>query len=345
MPPRRARPQFAVPTRQAAASAADLDVSTSVVGAGGRGPADRRRARRERARRKWITIALFLLPALALYCLLVIAPIFQAVYYSGFKWSGLGPIDDFIGLENFTTAFKDDVFTGALRHNGIIILLSLAVQLPFALAIAMILNQRLRGRALLRLLFFMPFVLSEVVTAVVFTLMLQPNGLADQSLDKAGLDFLIREWLADPGIVLLTVFVAVSWKYFGFHMVLYLAGLQQIPRELEEAAAIDGAGPFQIFRYVTFPLLGPTIRISVFLSIIGAIQLFDLVWVMTGGGPVNASNTMAIYMIDHGFKRFQFGYASAVAVIMLVISLVVALTYQRFVLRRDMQGALTTQGR
>ena len=345
MPPRRARPQFAVPTRQAAASAADLDVSTSVVGAGGRGPADRRRARRERARRKWITIALFLLPALALYCLLVIAPIFQAVYYSGFKWSGLGPIDDFIGLENFTTAFKDDVFTGALRHNGIIILLSLAVQLPFALAIAMILNQRLRGRALLRLLFFMPFVLSEVVTAVVFTLMLQPSGLADQSLDKAGLDFLIREWLADPGIVLLTVFVAVSWKYFGFHMVLYLAGLQQIPRELEEAAAIDGAGPFQIFRYVTFPLLGPTIRISVFLSIIGAIQLFDLVWVMTGGGPVNASNTMAIYMIDHGFKRFQFGYASAVAVIMLVISLVVALTYQRFVLRRDMQGALTTQGR
>jgi raffinose/stachyose/melibiose transport system permease protein len=345
MPPRRARPQFAVPTRQAAASAADLDVSTSVVGVGGHGPADRRRARRERVRRKWITIALFLLPALALYCLLVIAPIFQAVYYSGFKWSGLGPIDDFIGLENFTTAFKDDVFTGALRHNGIIILLSLAVQLPFALAIAMILNQRLRGRALLRLLFFMPFVLSEVVTAVVFTLMLQPNGLADQSLDKAGLDFLIREWLADPGIVLLTVFVAVSWKYFGFHMVLYLAGLQQIPRELEEAAAIDGAGPFQIFRYVTFPLLGPTIRISVFLSIIGAIQLFDLVWVMTGGGPVNASNTMAIYMIDHGFKRFQFGYASAVAVIMLVISLVVALTYQRFVLRRDMQGALTTQGR
>jgi raffinose/stachyose/melibiose transport system permease protein len=345
MPPRRARPQFAVPTRQAAASAADLDVSTSVVGVGGHGPVDRRRARRERVRRKWITIALFLLPALALYCLLVIAPIFQAVYYSGFKWSGLGPIDDFIGLENFTTAFKDDVFTGALRHNGIIILLSLAVQLPFALAIAMILNQRLRGRALLRLLFFMPFVLSEVVTAVVFTLMLQPNGLADQSLDKAGLDFLIREWLADPGIVLLTVFVAVSWKYFGFHMVLYLAGLQQIPRELEEAAAIDGAGPFQIFRYVTFPLLGPTIRISVFLSIIGAIQLFDLVWVMTGGGPVNASNTMAIYMIDHGFKRFQFGYASAVAVIMLVISLAFALLYQRFVLRRDVQGALTTMGR
>jgi raffinose/stachyose/melibiose transport system permease protein len=308
-------------------------------------PSNRARARRSRSRRKWTSIALFLAPALAIYLLLVVAPIFQAVYYSGFKWTGLGPLDEFVGLQNFRTAFQDTVFTGALKHNGIFIALSLAIQLPFALAIAMILHQRLRGRALLRLLFFMPFVLSEVVTAVVFTLMLQPHGLVDQSLDKAGLDFLIKEWLADPGIVLYTFFVAISWKYFGFHMVLYLAGLQQIPRELEEAAAIDGATPVQTFRYVTFPLLGPTIRISVFLSIIGAIQLFDLVWVMTGGGPIDASNTMAVYMINHGFKRFQFGYASAVAVIMLVISLVIALTYQRFVLRRDMEGALTTQGR
>jgi raffinose/stachyose/melibiose transport system permease protein len=328
-----------------AASPGRLAAEVSVGRSSGPSASDRRRARRSRARRKWVSIALFLLPALALYCLLVIAPIFQAIYYSGFKWTGLGPLDDFVGLQNFKTAFQDPVFTGALKHNGIIVALSLAVQLPFALGIALILNQRLRGRALLRLLFFMPFVLSEVVTAVVFTLMLQPHGLADQSLDKVGLHAVVKEWLADPSIVLYTVFVAISWKYFGFHMVLYLAGLQQIPHELEEAAAIDGAGPFQIFRYVTFPLLGPTIRISVFLSIIGAIQLFDLVWVMTGGGPVDASNTMAIYMVDHGFKRFQFGYASAVAVIMLAISLLIALTYQRFVLRRDIQGALTTMGR
>jgi raffinose/stachyose/melibiose transport system permease protein len=345
MPRRLARPTSAVPTRQPAAAAAGLALPGATSAVGGPSPADRARARRTRVRRKWTSIALFLAPALALYALLVIAPVFQAVYYSGFKWTGLGPLDDFVGLQNFRTAFQDTVFTGALKHNGIFIALSLAIQLPFALAIAMILHQRLRGRALLRLLFFMPFVLSEVVTAVVFTLMLQPHGLVDQSFDKAGLHFLVKEWLADPGIVLYTVFVAISWKYFGFHMVLYLAGLQQIPRELEEAAAIDGANPLQIFRYVTFPLLGPTIRISVFLSIIGAIQLFDLVWVMTGGGPVDASNTMAVYMINHGFKRFQFGYASAVAVIMLVISLGIALAYQRFVLRRDMEGALTTQGR
>jgi raffinose/stachyose/melibiose transport system permease protein len=304
-----------------------------------------RRARRVRARRRGTTIALFLAPALALYLLLVVAPLVQAMYYSGFRWSGLGPLDDFVGLDNFKRAFGDDVFTGALAHNGLFILLSLAVQLPFALGVALILNERLRGRVLLRILFFMPFVLSEVVTGVIWTLMLQPHGLVDHSLGSAGLDPLIHEWLAEPGIVLYTLFVVISWKYFGFHMILYLAGLQQIPRELEEAAMIDGATRRQVLRHVTLPLLGPTIRISAFLSIIGAIQLFDLVWVMTGGGPVDASNTMAVYMIDWSFKRFQFGYASAVAVIMLVISLLIALTYQRFVLRRDLDGALTTMGR
>jgi raffinose/stachyose/melibiose transport system permease protein len=298
-----------------------------------------RRARRARARRRWSAIALFLAPALVLYGLLVIAPVVQAIYYSGYRWNGLGQPETFVGLENFTRALSDDVFLGALEHNGIFIVLSLCLHLPFALAVALMLNARLRGRALLRVLYFAPFVLSEVVTGVVFMLLLQPGGLAD------AVSPVDREWLADPGIVVYTLFVVISWKYFGFHMIVYLAGLQQIPRELEEAALIDGASRGQILRHVTLPLLGPTIRISVFLSIIGALQVFDLVWVMTGGGPVNASNTMAVYMIDWGFKRFQFGYASAVAVIMLVISLAFALVYQRFVLRRDLQGALTTMGR
>jgi raffinose/stachyose/melibiose transport system permease protein len=309
------------------------------------GRAASRPTRRSRVRSRWVTIALFLLPALVLYGLLVIAPVVQAVYYSAFDWNGLGSLDDFVGLENFRRAFSDDVFVGALKHNGFFIALSLLLQLPFALAMALLLQARLRGRALLRVLYFAPFVLSEVVTAVIWTLMLQPDGLVDQSLDRAGLDPLIHQWLAEPGIVLWSLFVVISWKYFGFHMILYLAGLQQIPRELEEAAMIDGANRLQVLRYVTLPLLGPTIRISAFLSVIGALQLFDLIWVMTGGGPVNSSNTMATYLIDWSFKRFQFGYASAVAVIMLVISLLFALLWQRFVLRRDIDGALTTMGR
>jgi raffinose/stachyose/melibiose transport system permease protein len=330
MPP---RPDSGAPADQAVAPSGRLVLSAPI-----------RRARRARDRRRWTTIALFLAPALALYLLLVVAPVVQAMYYSGFRWNGLAALDDFVGLQNFKRAFQDSVFVGALKHNGIFIVLSLCLQLPFALGVAMLLTQRLRGRALLRVLYFAPFVLSEVVTGVIWTLMLQPKGLADHSLSAVGLAPVIHEWLAEPGIVLYTLFVVISWKYFGFHMILYLAGLQQIPRELEEAAAIDGAKRFEIFRYVTLPLLGPTIRISAFLSIIGAIQLFDLVWVMTGGGPVDASNTMAVYMIDWGFKRFQFGYASSVAVIMLAISLLIALTYQRFVLRRDIEGALTTMG-
>ncbi len=191
-------------------------------------------------------------------------------------------------------------------------------------------------------MFFAPYVIAEVITGVVWSLLLQPSGLADGLLHAIGLGSLYQPWLADPSTVMLAMFFIISWKYFGFHMILLLAGLQGIPHELEEAAAIDGASRRQAIRYVTLPLLGPTLRVSVFLSIIGALQLFDLIWVTTGGGPVNASNTMATYMFDWGFKRFQLGYGSAVAVILFGCALVLALAYQRWVLRRDIEGAMTT---
>jgi raffinose/stachyose/melibiose transport system permease protein len=167
------------------------------------------------------------------------------------------------------------------------------------------------------------------------------DGLVDRSLGAAGLGSLIQTWLGDPAVVLLTLFVIISWKYFGFHMIILLAGLQGIPRELEEAAQIDGASRWQAIRSITLPLLGPTIRVSVFLSMIGALQLFDLIWATTRGGPVNASNTMATYMIDWGFRRQQLGYGSAVAVILFGLALVLALAYQRLVMRRDVEGAIT----
>jgi raffinose/stachyose/melibiose transport system permease protein len=125
---------------------------------------------------------------------------------------------------------------------------------------------------------------------------------------------------------------------------LFLAARQSIPKELNEAATTDGAGPWQAFRHVTLPLLGPTIRISVFLSVIGTIQLFDMVWVLTGGGPIHASETMAVTMFQYGFRRFEVGYASAISIIMFLLSFVFALIYQRVVLRRDTEGAITNQG-
>ena len=281
------------------------------------------------------------MPALLVYALFVLLPIGQAAFYSLFRWNGLKPLTDFIGLANYERALSDPVFLGAISHNFFIILLSLAIQIPFALGLALLLNRDFPGRAVLRLLFFAPYVIAEVIAGIVFKLMLTPDGLVDQSLEAAGLGSLTQLWLADPDFVMYTMFFIISWKYFGFHMIIMLAGLQEIPREVEEAALVDGASRNQSVRHITIPLLGPTIRVSVFLSIIGALQLFDLVWATTKGGPINASNTMATYMIDWGLRRSQLGYGSATAVILFILAFIVALLYQRFVMRQDVEGATT----
>ncbi|SDK10342.1 raffinose/stachyose/melibiose transport system permease protein [Nonomuraea maritima] len=294
-------------------------------------------------RGRWVTIALFLLPAVVLFLLLVVTPLLVAAYSSLFKWNGFGGLPtDFIGLDNFTRLFTSDIFAEDLWHLLVLIALTLLVQLPFALAIAMLLNQRIRGRAVYRLVFFAPYVLSEVITGVLFSLILSPDaGMANELLSVFGWE---SEWLADPDTVLPSLFLVMTWKYFGFHMMIYLAGRQNIPNELVEAAQIDGATGWKTFRYITLPLLGPTIRISVFLSVIYSIQLFDLVWILTGGGPSHSSETLAVTMMEWGFKRTQVGYASAISVAMFVLSLVFALVYQRYVMRRDLEGATTSMG-
>jgi len=286
---------------------------------------------------RWWVILAFLLPALILYGLFVVFPIVQSTRYSMYDWNGLESLDDFVGLDNFKRAVNDELFRDALRHNGIIVVLSLAIQIPISLGLALLLNSRIRGRALLRTLFFAPYVLSEVVTGVVWRQILRPDGLLDRMLISVGAEGMVHEWLADPDLVLYSLFFVITWKYFGFHMILLLAGLQQIPKELHEAASIDGASAWQSFRHVTLPLLGPTLRISIFLSIIGALQLFDLVWVTTKGGPIGASSTMGTYLYDQ-FRKGLFGYASAVSIVIFGLSLVIALFYQRVAMRRDQQG-------
>jgi len=302
------------------------------------------RGRRARLRpRRLGTIALFLAPALVLFVLLVILPILVAGYTSLFKWNGFNLPENYVGLDNFRRAFADPVFAGDLSRALILIALSLTIQLPVALALAMLLNQPLRGRAVYRLVFFAPYVLSEVTTAVLFTLVFSPNrGLGNSLAGLFGAEG--GAVFADPDTVLYALFVVISWKYFGFYMILFLAARQGIPRELTEAAVTDGAGPWQVFRHVTLPLLGPTIRVGIFLSVIGTIQLFDMVWVLTGGGPIHSSETLAVTMFQYGFRRFEVGYASAISIVLFLLSLTFALFYQRFVMRRDLEGALTTGG-
>jgi len=307
------------------------------------GPAPRRPrlALPLRLSRKHAELTLLLAPAVALFVLFVLLPICIAAYYGLFNWSGYGPLSDFTGVHNYRLVLSDPVFRGSLLHNVIIAVLSLLVQLPISIALALLLNRPLRGGTFLRLAVFAPYVLSEATTAVLWLLILQPGGFVDQVMRAVGLGGLIHPWLADPAIVLYTLFAVVTWKYIGFGIILLLAGLQGIPAELREAAAIDGASAWQTTRRITLPLLGPTIRIWAFLSIIGSLQLFDIVWIMTFGGPANASSTMVTYMIQNGFRSLEFGYGSAVAVILFVVSFVFALLYQRFALRRDTAGALT----
>lgn len=298
------------------------------------------RAAVERKRRfqpgRAATIVGFLLPSALIYAGLVLLPLFQALYYSLFRWTGLGPLGGFIGLANYARALNDRLFVGAVGHNLLIALLSLLVQLPLALGLALLVWRQLRGRAIFRTIFFLPFVLSQVVTGVIWNFIYRPEGgLINALLHLFARDAAPLAPLAEPKTVLYALFVVITWKYFGYHMILYLAGLQNIPAELEEAAQIDGCGRIQTLRYITLPLLGGTVRLTVYLSVLGSLQIFDLVWVMTTGGPVGASDTMATYLYKFGFQRFQLGYGNAVAAMIFLLCFGFSLVYQRFVMRRD----------
>ncbi len=299
-------------------------------------------------RRKWTEIVIFVGPALFLFVGFVILPVILAAVYSfynlpsSFQWSDLNS-ERFIGFQNYVRALSTPEFTRAIGNNFFILAMSLLIQGPIAIAVALLLNRSLKGRGAFRLLIFVPYVLAEVIAGLAWKLLLQPNGAVNATLEAMGLGDLTRNWLADPAIALWTIFFILTWKYIGFGIILMLAGLQGVPDELSEAAQIDGANWWQVQRYITIPLLAPTIRIWAFLSIIGSLQVFDMVWVTVSPTVRGiATETMATYMVQQGQFAGQPGYGSAIAVILFVISLAVALVYQRFALRRDLVGAITS---
>jgi ABC-type sugar transport system permease subunit len=313
-------------------------------GAGTASPASPRAPRRRSGRgRLRLEIAVLAGPAIIVFLAFVIFPVVLAAYYGFFRWHGYGPATDFVGLQNYWLILTDPEFQAVLGHTLLIAVLSLAIQGPLAIVLALLLNQKIRGRSLIRILIFVPYVISEVIVGTGWSLMLQSNGAVNDLLQHMGLGFLQADWLSDPNLAIWTLMGIISWKYIGFAVILMLAGLQSIPEVLFEAAQIDGASYWQIQRRITLPLLGPTIRIWAFLSIIGSLQLFDLVYIIWGQyvASTAGTSTMATYMVAQGRNAGNFGYGNAVAVVMFVISLVIALVYQRFVLRRDLQGAVT----
>ncbi|QHC68180.1 ABC transporter permease subunit [Rathayibacter sp. VKM Ac-2759] len=290
-----------------------------------------------------LEVAILVGPALIVFLAFVIFPVVMAAYYGFFSWQGYGVPTDFVGFKNYLTILQDPTFHEALTHNGTIVILSLVLQGPAAILIALLLNRKLRGQSIIRVLIFVPYVISEVVVGTGWSLMLQTSGAVNGFLENVGLGALKQDWLSDPAIAIWTLMLIITWKYIGFAVILFLAGLQGIPEELSEAAAIDGASYWQVQRRITLPLLAPTLRIWAFLSIIGALQLFDLVYIIWGQyvSSTAGTSTMATYLVTNGRNAGNYGYGNAVAVVLFLISLVVALLYQRFVLRRDTEGALT----
>jgi raffinose/stachyose/melibiose transport system permease protein len=279
-------------------------------------------------------LLLFLPPALLLFTLFVALPMGEAAWYSVFRWNGYGSPTEFVGLRNFRLLLDNADFRTALFNNGLIIAVSLAVQLPLALGLAVLLADRLRGTNGFRLIFFMPYVLAEIAAGLIWRFVYDGDyGLLAKIWSSFGA--MPPQVLADPDWAMSAILVVVVWKYFGFHMILYIAGLQQIDRTLYEAARIDGATAWQTFSRVTVPLLGSTIRLSVFFAILGSFQLFDLIMPLTKGGPSNSTQTMVTYLYNFGVTRMEIGFGSAVGVVLFVICVSFAFGYKRVLMRDD----------
>jgi raffinose/stachyose/melibiose transport system permease protein len=265
---------------------------------------------------------LYLLPALAIYAVFVLLPVGEAFRLSLFRWDRMEAAFRFVGAANFGKLIRDRVFWRALLNNGALLGLSLAIQLPLALGLAVLLSYPIRARAFFRTVFFAPMVMPSVAIALLWSYVYLPQrGLLDTLIGVFESGFW-HDWLSHPSTAMLCVFLTICWRYTGFHMVLYMAGIATIPEELYEAARLDGASEWQAFRHVTLPMLRPVIAVSAALSIIGSLKYFDLVYMMAAGAPEDYRELMATYIYRLAFEDNQqlYGYGSAVAVVLFVIA-------------------------
>ena len=286
------------------------------------------RAPRTRTANAWRdagVITAFLAPALLVYAIFVLYPIVQSVGYSLYQWSGIAPGFTFVGFGNYQEILRTPIFWKALGNNLILVVASIVIQLPLALAVALLLSTKLRGLRFFRTVYLFPLLMSTVAIALLWTFIYNPNlGLLNALLDALKLRGFQRGWLGDEATALWSVIGVISWHFVPFYMVLFLAGLANIPPELYEAARLDGAGNWGVFQHVTLPLMRGVIRTGAILSLIGSLKYFDLIWVMTGGGPNGATELMATYMYKQAFDQYRMGYASAVAVVLFLIAFLIS---------------------
>ena len=284
--------------------------------------------------RRLVTAGLFLSPALAIFTMFVVLPMVEAGWYSFFNWNGFNRPSNFIGLENYWEALRTPAFRMALLNIFWIIAASLLVQIPMGLAMALILAERIPGALFFRLVFFLPYVLAQTATGLMFSFIYDGQyGLVKPIFELFGAKS--PYLLASPATAMPAILFVIVWKYFGFHMMLLIAALQGLDKSVLEAARIDGARRGQVTRYIILPLLMPTIKLCVFFAVLGALQFFDLIMPLTGGGPSDSSQTVVTYLYNYGISRLRIGYGSAVGVILFLLCLTFAFLYKRWVMRDE----------
>jgi raffinose/stachyose/melibiose transport system permease protein len=284
-------------------------------------------ASRRRRSGRALAPALFLAPAVVLLGMFLVYPLLQSFRLSLLEWNGLGENSVFVGLANWAVLAKDALFWHALGNNLLLGLFSVLIQLPIAMALALLLDKAGRGSRTLKILYFLPLLFSSVALGVIFKNIYDPNfGPVNAALHALGLHALAQDWLGDRRYALAAVTAVICWQNVPFYMILFLAGLASFPSDLREAATLDGASDSTIFWRIKLPHLQGTVRTAAVLAVIGSLRYFDLIYVMTGGGPEGASELMATYMYRTVFSSFQLGYGSTVASAMfLVVALIAAL--------------------
>jgi raffinose/stachyose/melibiose transport system permease protein len=289
---------------------------------------------RESPNRRWVRKATigyaFVLPALLLYGFFFIYPFVVSIYYSLTNWDGAQPVKEFIGLSNYRSLLTDSLLWEALYHNLIWVVLGTAAPIAIGLLLGVLLWSGARGTTLFRTLYFLPFILAQVVVAIIWNWIYHPLwGPLNVLLRAVGLDSLARGWLGDPAWALLAVIIVAVWSYFGFTFVVIMAGLQDVSKELVEAATLDGANPWQRFIHVIVPQLRHVLTMITAFTLIGGFNVFDIIFVMTQGGPGTATQVIGTYTYRKAFEQGDIGYGSALSMVMTVITLIASYLFIR----------------
>lgn len=272
---------------------------------------------------------LLLIPAVLIMLIFVYIPVIQSFYYSLFRWNSIDPNMRWIGLDNFTRILRDPIVSKSLWNNLLYALISVVFQVFIALVLAALIESTLMRRSAsnkFRTILFLPSVLAVSVVGITWQLIYSPlAGVLNQFLEGIGLEVLTRAWLGEESTSMLAVIAVSQWQWVGYSMVLFIVAIQAVPVELYEAAEIDGASGIQKFFKITAPMVRETTLLLTIITVIGGFKVFDIVWIMTGGGPNNASSTLGLYLYRVGFRNDEMGYASSLATLLFIITFILTI--------------------